>query len=60
VTGVVEFTGGVEMVISGGVMSGESATVEVDIGGNAGIINCSAVQGLLENRVTPLRVTRLK
>ena len=58
VMGALDFTGGGEKNITGGVMSGESATVEVDIGGNAGIINCSAVQGLLENRVTPLRVTR--
>jgi len=57
-TGTLDFTGGGEKNITGGVMTGESATVEVDVGGNAAIINCSAVQSQLENRVTPVRMTR--
>ncbi len=58
VTGAADFTGGGEKNITGGLMTGESATVEVDVGGNAAIINCSAIQDLLNDRVTPLRMTR--
>jgi len=58
VTGSLDFTGGGEKNITGGVMAGETATVEVDVGGNAAIINCSAVQPQLENLVTPLRMVR--
>jgi len=58
VTGSLDFTGGGEKNITGGVMAGETATVEVDVGGNAAIINCSAVQSQLENLVTPLRMVR--
>ena len=58
VTGALDFTGGGEKNITGGVMAGETATVEVDVGGNAAIINCSAVQPQLENLVTPIRITR--
>ena len=58
ITGALDFTGGGEKNITGGVMSGESATVEVDVGGNAGIINCSAVRPRLENLVSPLRMAR--
>jgi hypothetical protein len=58
VTGALDFTGGGGKNITGGIMTGESATVEVDIGGNAAIIHCSAVQPQLEDRVTPVRMTR--
>jgi len=58
VTGALDFTGGGEKNITGGMMAGETATVEVDVGGNAAIINCSAVQPQLENLVTPIRITR--
>ena len=58
VTGSMDFTGGGEKNITGGVMAGETATVEVDVGGNAAIINCSTVQSQLENLVTPLRMVR--
>ena len=58
VTGALDFTGGGEKNITGGVMTGESATVEVDVGGNAGIINCSAVRPQLENLVAPVRMVR--
>ena len=58
VTGSVDYTGGGEKNVTGGVMSGESATVEVDVGGNAGIIYCSSVSNSLKNKVSPYRVTR--
>ena len=58
VTGSLDFTGGGEKNITGGVMAGETATVEVDVGGNASIINCSAVFPELENLVTPVRLVR--
>ncbi len=57
-TGSVDFTGGGEKNITGGVMAGESATVQVDIGGNAGIIYCSIVQDQIRQRVSPLRMAR--
>ena len=58
VTGALDFTGGGEKNITGGIMSGESATVEVDVGGNAGIINCNTVRPRLENLVAPVRMVR--
>ena len=58
VTGALDFTGGGEKNITGGVMTGKSATVQVDFGGNAGIITCSAIQDQLKDRVTPVRMAR--
>jgi hypothetical protein len=58
VTGALDFTGGGEKNVTGGVMAGESATIQVDVGGNAGIIYCSTIQNQVKDRVTPLRVVR--
>ena len=58
VTGSVDYTGGGEKNVTGGVMCGETATVQVDVGGNAGIIYCSSVSNSLKNKVSPYRVTR--
>jgi len=58
VTGALDFTGGGEKNITGGVMAGETATVEVDVGGNASIINCSAVQPQMENLLPQFRLAR--
>ena len=58
VTGALDFTGGGEKNITGGVMTGENATVTVDVGGNSAIINCSTVQPRLEDLVTPVRMVR--
>jgi hypothetical protein len=58
VTGSVDYTGGGEKNVTGAVMCGETATVQVDVGGNAGIIYCSSVSNSLKNKVSPYHVTR--
>jgi hypothetical protein len=58
VTGSVDYTGGGEKNVTGAVMCGESATVQVDVGGNAGIIYCSAVSNSLKNKVSPYSIIR--
>jgi hypothetical protein len=57
-TGAVDFTGGGQKNITGGILTGESATIDVDIGGNSGIIYCSAVANKLKNIIPPLKITR--
>ena len=39
-------------------MAWEATTVEVDVGGNAGIIYCSEVGDKLKDVVSPNRITR--
>ena len=59
VTGSVAYTGGGQKNVTGGIMAGESATVEVDIGGNAGIIYCSTVANRLNQTYGNLpKITR--
>jgi hypothetical protein len=60
VTGALDFTGGGEKNVTGGILTGEAATVQVDLGGNAGILYCSQVADKLKKIVTPLRMTRWK
>ena len=57
-TGAVDHTGGGEKNITGGIMSGANATIEVDIGGNSGIIYCSVVSNKLKDIIPPLKITR--
>jgi hypothetical protein len=56
--GAVVYTGGGRKNVTGGIMAGENATNEIDLGGNAGIIYCSAVSNKLEEIVPPLKITR--
>ena len=58
VVGALDYTGGGQKNVTGGIMAGESATIEVDIGGNAGIIYCSAVADKLKDKVSPFRMTK--
>jgi len=58
VTGAINYTGGGEKNITGGILSGGNATIEVDVGGNAGIIYCSVVSNKLKDIIPPLKVTR--
>lgn len=60
VTGALDYTGGGEKNITGGVLTGEAATVQVDLAGNAGILYCSEVANKLKKMVSPLRMTRWK
>ncbi len=57
-TGAVTYTGVGQKNITGGMMSGGNATVETDIGGNSGVIYCSAVSKKLKEIVSPLKITR--
>jgi len=60
VTGALDYTGGGEKNVTGGILTGEAATVQVDLGGNAGILYCSEVADRLKKIVSPLRMTRWK
>jgi hypothetical protein len=58
VTGALDYTGGGQKNVTGGVLTGETATVQVDVGGNAGIMYCSEVANKLKQMVSPLKMTR--
>jgi hypothetical protein len=58
VTGAVNYAGGGQKNVTGGIMAGENATIETDIGGNSGIIYCSGVSNKLKDIVPPLKITR--
>src|SRR5512139_4254303 len=58
VTGYLDYTGGGQKNITGGVMAGESSTIAVDIGGNAGILNCGKAIDRLKEKIPPIKVTR--
>jgi hypothetical protein len=60
VTGALDYTGGGEKNITGGVLTGEATALQVDLGGNAGILYCSEVADKLKKLVSPLRMTRWK
>jgi len=57
VTGALDYTGGGQKNVTGGILTGEATTVEVDVGGNAGIIYCSEVGDKLKDVVSPNRIT---
>ena len=56
VTGALDYTGGGEKNVTGAVMAGETTTVQLDVGGNAGIINCSNAKKKI--KVAPLKITQ--
>ena len=58
VMGALDYTGGGEKNVTGGVLTGESATIEVDVGGNAAIIYCSRVADQLKDKVSPFKMTK--
>ncbi len=60
VTGALDYTGGGEKNITGGVLTGDATTLQIDLGGNAGILYCSEVADKLKMLVSPLRMTRWK
>lgn len=58
VKGALTYTGGGQKNITGAVLSGNSATLEVDVGGNIGILYCSEALRRLRERVSPLRIAQ--
>ena len=58
VTGTVDYTGGGQKNVTGGILVGENATIKEDIGGNTDILYCSAVSNKLKDVIPPLRITR--
>jgi hypothetical protein len=57
-TGAVSYTGGGQKNITGGIISGGDTTIRGNMGGNTGIISCSAVSNKLKDIVPPLKITR--
>ena len=57
-TGAVVYTGSGQKNVTGGIMAGENAAIEIDINENTGIIYCSAVSNKLKDIVPPLKITR--
>jgi hypothetical protein len=57
-TGTVDYTGGGQKNVTGGIIAGENATLQQDIGGNTGLIYCSTVSNKLKDIIPPLRMTR--
>jgi hypothetical protein len=57
-TGAVTYTGGGDKNVTGGIISGGNTTIEVDIGGNAGIISCSNVSNKFKEIIPPLKIIR--
>jgi hypothetical protein len=58
VRGALDYTGGGEKNITGGVVAGETATIEIDVAGNAGILYCSCAGDWVNNSVSPLKISR--
>lgn len=58
VMGALDYTGGGQKNVTGGILTGESATIEVDVGGNAAIIYCSKVADQLKDKVSPFKMTK--
>ena len=56
VTGALNFSGGGEKNVTGGILAGESATVNTDVGGNVGILYCSDAVGKLRNGIPPYKI----
>lgn len=57
-TGAVRYDGGGEKNVTGGIISGGESMIEVDIGGNAGIIYCSALSNQLKEIIPPYKIIR--
>ena len=57
-TGAVNYTGGGEKNVTGGIISGGNTTFEVNIGENSGIISCSVVSNKLKDIIPPLKIIR--
>ena len=57
-TGTVDYSGGGQKNVTGGIIAGENATLRQDIGGNADIVYCSTASNRLKDIVPPLRITR--
>jgi len=57
VTGSFNFSGGGEKNVTGGILAGESTTVNTDVGGNVGILYCSDAVGRLRNGIPPYKIT---
>ena len=58
VRGALDYTGGGEKNITGGIVAGETATIEIDVAGNAGILYCSGAGDWVNNSVSPLKISR--
>jgi Tfp pilus assembly protein PilX len=58
VRGALKYTGGGNKNITGGVMAGESVGVDVDVGGNAGIIYCSRATDQASGGVPSYKIVR--
>ena len=52
------YSGGGEMNVTGGIISGGNTQMDVGIGGNLGIISCSSVSNKLKDIIPPLKITR--
>jgi hypothetical protein len=57
-TGTVGFTGSGQKMITGGIMAGENAMMEIGIDENTGIIYCSDVPERLKEIIPPLKINR--
>lgn len=57
-TGVVRYMGGGEKNVTGGIISGGESMIEVDIGGNSGIIYCSATINQIKKIIPPYKILR--
>lgn len=57
VKGTVDYTGGGEKNVTGGIMAGESTTVEGDVGGNAAVIYCSTAVKNAQKKI-PFKLSR--
>ncbi len=60
VTGALNYTGGGEKNVSGGVLAGDTANIQLDIGGNAGIMYCGEAIRKLKETIPPFKMTRWK
>lgn len=58
VTGAVNCTGGGEKNVTGGIISGETTSIEVYIDGNTGILYCSTISNRLKDIIPPLKISR--
>ncbi|OGP92947.1 MAG: hypothetical protein A2156_10360 [Deltaproteobacteria bacterium RBG_16_48_10] len=58
VMGSMDYTGGGQKNVTGGVWAAETATVQIDIGGNAGIMYCSEAVNKLRAKLPTSRMTK--